>query len=254
MTDTTDNTENTALVANPDTKTIVSKHKNALVHGVYTVDTILPWESEEEFEHLFQDLRTEWTPEGRTEEEAILTLARALWNKHRLMRSTQMVYRKDPLVGELIKSGAKTWAEIEGFLQDKANADDSVMDEVKRTLNQLRVAAEAASALMTASNPDTQKIYRAVKGIEELYLKSVIPVYGKVYDASNSADVTKVTPNNAIEQAYHPDCLEKLIRLDASIDTRVDKALARIINLKEYKRIARQSAPKQIASQSIVPA
>src|SRR5262245_43020828 len=34
--------------------------KNALVHGLYAADILLPWESEEEFETLFRELQEDW--------------------------------------------------------------------------------------------------------------------------------------------------------------------------------------------------
>ena len=38
--------------------------KNALVHGLYAADILLPWESEDEFETLFRELQEEWMAVG----------------------------------------------------------------------------------------------------------------------------------------------------------------------------------------------
>jgi hypothetical protein len=46
------------------------KKKNALTHGIYGKDILLPWESREEFEKLLADLQDEFQPSGRTENEA----------------------------------------------------------------------------------------------------------------------------------------------------------------------------------------
>ena len=42
-------------------------NKNALLHGVYSRDFILPWESEDDFETLHKEFRDEWKPNGRSE-------------------------------------------------------------------------------------------------------------------------------------------------------------------------------------------
>ncbi len=255
-------TSNTAISENAadlEPQNAVSKPKNALVHGVYASEIILPWESEEDFETLHTELKAEWAPEGRTEEETILALARLHWLKHRLMRSTQMAFRKDPFVAELDKSGAKNWADVESFLQSKAKSEDSLMDEVRKTLAELKTATQKASSMMTASNPDTSKIYDQVQFFTEMFQKNVLPVYGEVYEKAYGKDRVKGTrtadnpSKTAIEEAYHPDYLEKIVRLESSIDARIDKTLSRIVNLKDYKRLAKP-ASKQIASQSIVPA
>ena len=61
-------------------------------------------------------------------------------------------------------------------------------------------------------------------------------------------------PAMLIEQAYHPDYLEKLVRLEASIDARIDKILQRLMSLKEYKRIAKEMrSAKKISSPAIAP-
>jgi hypothetical protein len=55
---------------------------------------------------------------GRQEMETVLSLARLNFLKHRLMRSTQIVFRSDPL--EVEKAGAKSWREIALLMQKHA--------------------------------------------------------------------------------------------------------------------------------------
>ena len=46
-----------------------SRKKNALTHGIYGKDILLPWESCEEFEKLLAELQDEFQPNGRMENE-----------------------------------------------------------------------------------------------------------------------------------------------------------------------------------------
>jgi hypothetical protein len=40
----------------------------------------------------------------------------------------------------------------------------------------------------------------------------------------------------ALDRAYAPESLEKIMRLDAALDARIGKVLARLVGLKEFKR------------------
>ena len=259
--------EDTQILIGPARK---RTDKVALVHGLYASDIILPWESEEEFQHLFRELKEEWRPQGRQELETLLSLARMNWLKHRLMRSSQIAFRMDPLLAEVEKVGAKTWADISAYMEQKAKGDDNLMTLVRETLQDLKAATKAASALMNAADADTQKIFSSVESMKESFDKHNRSVYEKAFDRvyqkknpgadMNEPGVTffdaySYKPKTLAEQAYHPDYLEKLVRLEASIDARIDKLLQRLTSLKEYKRIVRESRPtKNVSSPSIAPA
>jgi hypothetical protein len=59
---------------------------NALKHGAYAQELILPGESEKEFEELLESLVAEWAPNGVSEEQTILDLAKYMWAKRRIDR------------------------------------------------------------------------------------------------------------------------------------------------------------------------
>jgi hypothetical protein len=52
------------------------KQPNAQTHGVFAATAILPGEHREEFEELHSALIQEWAPDGATEEDAVLTIAK----------------------------------------------------------------------------------------------------------------------------------------------------------------------------------
>jgi hypothetical protein len=47
------------------------KNRNALCHGVFSNEILLPWESEVDFEQLHASFNKEWTPNGCSEEMAV---------------------------------------------------------------------------------------------------------------------------------------------------------------------------------------
>ena len=63
-----------------------SKHHNAYKHGAFSRYAIVPGEDEKEFEALYSALVQESMPVGATEEDAVLSLAEAMWRKHRAQR------------------------------------------------------------------------------------------------------------------------------------------------------------------------
>jgi hypothetical protein len=47
----------------------------------------------------------------------------------------------------------------------------------------------------------------------------------------------------AFEKAHAPECLEKVIRLEAAVDARIGKVLSRLVGLKEFKRTPAGTRP-----------
>ncbi len=60
-----------------------SKRPNAQKHGVFARDTIIEGEDQQEFDELHSALIDEWMPSGATEEDAVFTIAKAMWRKRR---------------------------------------------------------------------------------------------------------------------------------------------------------------------------
>ena len=151
---------NSNITIHPPVKTEATKpaSKNALFHGVYAADYVLPWESEADFEALHAELKEEWTPDGQSEKENVLALAGHYWMKRRLKLLTQMAFRRDPFLAELEKSGAQSWADVTTFVKQKETDEDSVMKLTRETLAELKAAAKASAELMTAANPESGTI------------------------------------------------------------------------------------------------
>ena len=59
-------------------------HINAIKHGAFSSILILPWESRAEFAGLYDELIAEWKPIGRTEQDAVLSIAKGIWRKRRM--------------------------------------------------------------------------------------------------------------------------------------------------------------------------
>jgi hypothetical protein len=71
------------------------KHPNAYKHGLFSRTMIVPGEDRQEFEALHSDLIREWMPDGATEEDAVLSLAEAIWRKRRVGQFIEFQFVKN---------------------------------------------------------------------------------------------------------------------------------------------------------------
>jgi len=208
----------------------VSKQQNALVHGVYARDVILPWESRKEFEKLPSDLCLEFNPQGRMERETVLDLAHLRWQKQRIRRMWHAGSYKDPFVMDLVQSGEKSWSGIRRYLRNEAK-DYRVLT---RPLRQMCVElAEQAQQI----NKTPKKKEGLEPGASERQSLSIISLLND--QLLPLIRELELGPNaeNTLNGVYSPSYLEPILRVEAQIDGRIDKALGRIANLKAYKKL-----------------
>ena len=62
------------------------KRPNAQKHGAYATTLIVSGEDPQEFQDLYSGLAEEWMPVGATEEDAVLSIAKAVWRKRRVQK------------------------------------------------------------------------------------------------------------------------------------------------------------------------
>ena len=220
-------------------------NRNALCHGVYASDVILPWESETEYEQMHASFKDEWKPVGASEEQAVLDLTHWTWTKWRAAKMAQIHYYSDPLISDLLKSEKRSWEEIREFRRTLPELADSNRD----LANQL---IEAMNGLLDdirkrPYSTDTSDGKKAQ--LELAKLTNDVNVFiddTKRMLLSNVDGLAKGTARvpAIFDLAYKPETMEQETRVMAFIEGRIDKILRRLTALKEYKRIAAsQSRP-----------
>ena len=103
-----------------DTTKKKSRNRNALVHGLYAKDVLFPWDNPEDFERLHEDLKVEFFPHGRAEEEAVLDLTFLHWDKRTIRRMRQSVVLNDPFTLDIVSTQRKSWSGIRKQLRAAA--------------------------------------------------------------------------------------------------------------------------------------
>ena len=71
------------------------KQPNAQKHGIFAAMAILPGEDRQEFEELHSALIQEWAPAGASEEDDVLTIAKAVWRKRRVQKFVEVQLAKN---------------------------------------------------------------------------------------------------------------------------------------------------------------
>jgi hypothetical protein len=107
--------------------------KNALVHGLYASDVLLPGNQRESSKRFFGNCKKNgWLSVDKRWKQSCRSPG-LIFLKHRLMRSTQIVFRSDPL--EVEKAGAKSWREI-ALLMQKHAIDQELFEQDIRAASQ----------------------------------------------------------------------------------------------------------------------
>jgi hypothetical protein len=206
------------------------RNGNALQHGLYAKDILLPWDSQEDFERLVADLNAELSPHGRAEEEAVLDLAVLHHQKHTLWRMRLTAVLRDPYTNDILETKAKSWRGIRKRL--RAAAKDM------RTLQGMTEAG--ISELQSQIQRMERKLEKASDREEVKILEDKIAASRRLFAEQGVSLVQTLNagPNaeQAFDKAYVPECMENLIRLEAAVDARIAKVLGRLVALKEFKR------------------
>jgi hypothetical protein len=220
-----------------DVKRNKSGSRNALVHGLYAKDILLPWDSRDDFEKLHEDLKTEFSPQGRAEEEAVLDLAVLHWQKRTVWRMRQAAVLKDPFTNDILQTGRKSWSGIRKRLRSAAHDHRTLLGTVEA--GQVRMASQVKrlqKELEKASDGEAVKVIE--QKLEALYrtiAEHVLPLVQKLMQMPGA--------EQAFDAAYAAESMEKMLRLEVALDARIAKVLARLVGLKEFKRTPAAVAP-----------
>jgi len=215
-----------------ESKKALTKSKQTVrIRGVSVRDIVLPWESKDEFEQLYQELTAELSPHGRMEEDIVFDVAILRLRKYRLLKMKRIADLKDPFFVELMQSGKKSWSGVRKYLRAQDKAGSTIGGAIKNALSSLiDLATELAQEkTKEMDKEEVKRTEQKISGIMKVVSEHMVPLLHTA-DAGPSAEKT-------FGQAYMPEYLEKVIKNEAALDSHIDKLLGRLVNLKEYKRV-----------------
>jgi hypothetical protein len=185
---------------------------NALVHGAYAKDLVLPGEDQEEFKALLREFVRDLQPEGAVQESVVLEIVRLNWQKRRWERAYRKKFIVSPTEARLVELGFELVDNIDAAIK-KVTISYSVLSD-KAT-----IAKDLAEGPLLEMGATVQK--KLLLGLFEL----------------RSAADEIIFPKGRAPPLDDPDWMERLLAISGLFDARIDKALARLVGLKEYKRL-----------------
>jgi len=197
-----------------------TKKRNALKHGVYSRDIMLPGESFRGYDALAAELDEEWAPEGPTERSLVDRLVGLYWRKQRLDRY----------------ENAKLKQRVEAI------HERNEVNRHRQNLNNLGPEFNDA---------------KSVEAVEKI-LSTLSPFYNEIItDAVPRADSQDTTPWGPAIGAYvstlkaedqlegpakfiailDPDLIESDLARSDRIDEAIDRTIKRLMQVKTAKQI-----------------
>lgn len=214
------------------------KLPNAHKHGVFGAPAIVPGEDPQEFAELLTDLLQEWMPDGATEEDAVLSIAKSIWRKRRVQKFLGVQFLKNS-----VNPGHPSYDEnlsLTFFVVAMDHDPMMAFQEFSRCLRPSKF--EELQQKFPRSNYKTTKEWAGAV-INELVAK--LPEY----DQNVPPGLARELANKGrlvLSAAYLlDDILKKELALDEGLEAMIDRAIKRLIQLKAMKPMLNLAGTRQ---------
>ncbi len=202
--------------------------KNALTHGFYASDVVLAGENQQEFDDLLQAYRDEYCPDGVSEEAAVVELASLHWKKRRLEAGLRQALQKQRDYSTVADTSSDGWNIV---------ADGARAVAKPQTAAAQHVCKDIFKHLEQVYKPDEAKADSQVVEIEKstVLAEELRRVFQGLVPFVRAAEKHRL---DQIDRAFHPDIMERELKIQAEIDRRIDKVWKRLVMTKEFKRLS----------------
>ena len=197
---------------------------NATKHGAFAQGLVLADEDVEEFKQLHQSVIAEWSPVGATEEHAVYILAQCFWASCRIERyhvNEMALIQKHRLQCEC--------DEMHSLAKTLNNTEDEVVANRIISLLPGRYSKWLARNFTRSNYDDANSWIQALK-------LTAIPKIQEIH--ATVAAKERGSLQFKIDQAARArDLMEKKLKLDERVDSRTDKAIRRLAQLKTLRQV-----------------
>jgi hypothetical protein len=202
------------------------KHPNAQKHAVFSKFLIIGGEDPGQFEKLVDELAEEWQPEGKTEHDAVLDIAKGIWLKRRfqlflMVKATRDAGNPDhPSYDERIGLAA--------FLAYAKNSPEDAFSHGSHYLRKEQLESLMKGYPKTNFKSETEWF----AAIENAITSTLFPIYDAVYSDS---ETYYALMNSAA--TFSDDLFDRAIALDERLNAMIDRATKRLIQIKAMKQV-----------------
>jgi hypothetical protein len=225
-------------------------NKNALVHGVYSSDIVLPWERAEDFHDLLNGMRLYFMPAGTPEDDIVFEIAYLHWKKRRLYRLQQLAFLQSPIAADIDKSGKRSVPGIHRFRKSQRLVKAQFPVAV---VNLSEAMTSIAESMANKKNAPLGKIgshLRSVAGdIDEIqsYIKSEEkPQPDEMQQLDEKTRADEEVSNNA----YGLDTIARDSETEDRLDAQIEKKIKRLIMGREFQRMYCHDASAKLIEHS----
>ena len=208
-----------------------SKQPNAQKHGVFAATAILPGENPREFKKLHSAVTREWAPDGATEEDCVLTIAKGIWRKRRVQKFLEVELMRNSFNPEH-PSYDETLGLTNFVIAMKVNPEVAFAAYAKNFLR-ADMITDLKNNFPRSDFESTSEWAQAV--INEIN-SVLIPQY-KI-NLQPFADIKAVSLSAA---TFSNDVLKQELALDERLDAIIDRAVKRLIQTKTMKQMLGQT-------------
>lgn len=199
-------------------------NKNAFKHGAYAKAILLPNESAEEFEQQYQAFRLQYNPVNDAQDITVRELAGIQWVKDRLNGTLRQCFQHSELIVSEIGQSPLD------IIVHSIKASKELMTSMSDTaLARVDKISQAKLGLLngTTTPEEREKVLKAADQLSQSSRECGIILQGMMTVANNLLSVAR----NPLSQN-----VDVVLRLQEQLDRRYDKAVARLIVMKEYDR------------------
>ena len=197
-----------------------AKKRNAIKHGVYSRDIMLPGESFRGYEALAAELDEEWVPEGPTERSLVERLVGLYWRKQRL----------DRYENAKLKQRAEEIHE-----RNEANRHRQNLKNLAPEFNDAK-SVEAVEEILSRLSPFYNEII--TDAVPRAESQDTTP-----WGPAIAADLSTFEPKDQLEgpakfiAILDPDLVEINMARSDRIDEAIDRTIKRLMQVKTAKQI-----------------
>jgi hypothetical protein len=210
------------------------KLPNATTHAIFSQQVVVPGEDPEEFEALRADLVAEWSPTGPTEEEAVFSIAHAMWRKRRLQKFLEIRLSKNFLDPNHLSYDE--FDALKAFLAVLRSGPVEAVEAVEERCLKPDMLKSLLRKFPPSAFPSTAEWARAfIADIEKKLLLEEQRRQDPAYERLGSMFLTAAT--------YTDEFFAKELTLDERLDAMLDRAVKRLVQTKALKQALGQTGP-----------
>jgi hypothetical protein len=208
------------------------KYPNAQKHGVFAATAILPGEDPREFDELHSALIAEWAPNGATEEEAVLSMAKGAWRKRRVQKFIEVQITRNQL--DPNHASFDETLGLRGFAALLQCQPDTAFEYASRCLRPDKVSffrSEFLRSKYTSTSRWAQAIIDEINSMPES-----VELPGEAGNVVRSFQFFATVSDDFFKQEF---------ALDERLDAMIDRAIKRLAQIKAMKQMLGQTSTER---------